>query len=109
MEVDHNYLVDHVNKVLLKAGAPIPAPAGCPTTLLFATEYDNLLLAKPGVKWPKMKDDVDIATFIKARDDYITFEFEKRIESRRPAGMGRRDDPAGRRHRANKSPDDHHR
>ena len=79
MEIDHDYLVDYENKVLLKAGAHIPAPAGCPTTLLFATEYDNLLLAKPGVKWPKMKDDADITTFIKARDDYITFEFEKRI------------------------------
>ena len=79
MEKDHEFLVDYVNKVLLKAGASIPAPSGCPTTLLFATEYGNLFLAKPGVKWPKMKDDADITTFIKARDDYIAFELEKRL------------------------------
>ena len=50
MEKDHEFLVDYVNKVLLKTGASIPAPSGCPTTLLFATEYGNLFLAKPGVK-----------------------------------------------------------
>ena len=79
MEDDHDYLVDYANKVLLKPGATIPAPTGCPTTLLFSTEYSNLFLATPGVKWPKMKDDADITTFIKARDDYIAFELEKRI------------------------------
>ena len=79
MESDHDYLVDYANKVLLKPGATIPAPTGCPTTLLFSTEYSNLFLAKPGVKWPQMKDDADITTFIKARDDYIAFELEKRI------------------------------
>ena len=79
MEIDRDYLVDYVNNLLLKVGAPIPAPAGCPTTLLFATEYDNLLLAKPGVKGPKMRNDADITMFIKACDNYITLEFEKCI------------------------------
>ena len=80
MEKDQNFLVDRINKVLLMEGPSIPAPTGCPTTLLFGTEYNNLFLAKPGAKWPKMKDDADITTFIKARDDYIQFELERRIE-----------------------------
>ena len=79
LEKVQNFLVDYVNKVLLMEGASMPAPSGCPTTLLFSTEYDNLFLAKPGVKWPKMKDDADITTFIKARDDYIAYELERRI------------------------------
>ena len=81
MEKDRDYLVDHANKVLLKTGSSVPAPTGCPTTLLYATEYSNLFLAKPGVKWPPMKDDADITLFIKARDDYIAYELEKRIAS----------------------------
>ena len=81
MEKDRDYLVDHANKVLLKPGSSIPAPTGCPTTILYATEYSNLFLAKPGVKWPPMKDDADITLFIKARDDYIAYELEKRIAS----------------------------
>ena len=60
-------------------GNTVPAPVGCPTTLLFATEYSNLYLATPGVKWSKMDDDADITTFIKARDDYLAFEMEKRM------------------------------
>ena len=79
METDRDYLVDPVNKVLLKTGSSIPAPTGCPTTLLYATEYSNLFLAKPGVKWPPMKDDADITLFIKARDDYIAYKLEQRI------------------------------
>ena len=79
MVEDHEYLVDYVNKVLLKTGDSIPAPSGCPTTLLHTTEYSNLFLATPGVKWSKMKDDADITTFIKARDDYMAFELEKQI------------------------------
>ena len=80
MEKVQNFLVDPIHKVLLMEGPSMPAPAGCPTTLLFGTEYDNLFLAKPGVKWPKMKNDADITTFIKARDDYIAYELERRIE-----------------------------
>ena len=65
------FLVDYEYKVLLKAGASIPAPAGCPTTLIFVTQYRNLFLAKPGTQWPKLKDDADTTMFIKAWDDYI--------------------------------------
>ena len=79
MVEEHDFLVDYVNKVLLKDGEAIPAPSGCPTTLIHTTEYSNLFLATPGVKWSKMKDDADITTFIKARDDYMAFELEKRI------------------------------
>ena len=79
MEEDGEFLVDYENKVLLKTGNTVPAPVGCPTTLLFATEYSNLYLATPGVKWSKMDDDADITTFIKARDDYLAFEMEKRM------------------------------
>ena len=79
MAKDHDYLVDYKNKVLLKAGASVPAPSGCPTTLLHSTEYASLFLATPGVKWSKMKDDADITTFIKARDDYLAFEIEKKL------------------------------
>ena len=79
MEEEYDFLVDYENKVLLKTGNSVPAPAGCPTTLLLATEYSNLFLATPGVKWSKMKEDADITTFIKARDDYLAFELEKKI------------------------------
>ena len=79
LEKDNNLLVDHINKVLLMEGPSVPSPAGCPTTLLWGTEYDELFLTKPGAKWPTMKNDVDISIFIRARDDYIAYEMEKKI------------------------------
>ena len=77
MKPENGYLVDRENKVLLKLGTSLPSPSGCPTALLYATEYKDLYLTGPGKNWPRMENDADIATFVRARDDYILFETEK--------------------------------
>ena len=77
----NGYLVDEEHKIILKKGSFVPAPQGCPTTLMYATEYPNLYLTEPGGKWPAMTTDLDFSEFVKARDDYIVYTFERQLQS----------------------------
>ena len=81
MKEENGYLVDRQHKVLLKKGSKVPSPQGCPTSLLFSTEYPHLYLApQHEIRWPRMTTDLDMAAFIRSRDDYLAFELEKKIE-----------------------------
>ena len=78
MREENGYLVDEVHKILLRKGALIPSPRGCPATSIFATEYPNIYLSDTQ-DWPSMGIDLDMAEYIRARDDYVTYFLEKKI------------------------------
>lgn len=70
----NGYLVDKEHKILLKKGTLVPETTGCPTTLLYSTEYPSLFQTTLGEEWLDMSNDLDLADFIKARNDYIMFQ-----------------------------------
>ena len=83
MNHENGYLIDETHKILLNATQKVPSPRGCPVTTIFATEYSNLYLATKQNGWPtmsKFNSDLDIASYVRSRDDYLTFQLEKKIE-----------------------------
>ena len=81
---ENGYLVNHKLKIILKIGQLMPTINRCPSTSVFATEYDNLFLTPitdvpQANNWPKMTDDLDMADYIKARDDYTLYSAEQKI------------------------------
>lgn len=86
---ENGYLVDTEHKILLKKGLPITPPQGCPTVEVFATGYANLFITKePNDGWNKLKGDVDITDYIRAGDDYLAYQLEKKmIEKRRTPSL----------------------
>jgi hypothetical protein len=76
---EDGYLIDTANKIILKKLGSMPAPTGCPNTAIFTTEYHNLFLANPDNSWPPMSSDADITDFIRARDNYIMHQLEKKM------------------------------
>merc|ERR1712115_682782 len=49
------YLVDRENKIILKKGALVSAGANCPAGMIQHTNYHQLYLAYPGVKFPQQR------------------------------------------------------
>lgn len=80
MEEENGYLIDKTHKILLKKLEKVPAGRACPTMTLYRTEYPQLYLSDTEV-WtgPEMGNDLEIEVYIKGRDDYITFELERKI------------------------------
>ena len=79
MEKEDGYLIDRTNKVLLKKGDPV-IPEGCPSQLAYSTEYDDIFLTAPDGSFPVMSDDADITSFVKALDNYIVYDFERKMQ-----------------------------
>ena len=80
MEEEEGYLIDRTHKILLKRGDPI-IPEGCPSQLAYATEYEDIYLTAPGGNFPSMSDDANIASFVKALDNYIVYDFEQKLSN----------------------------
>ncbi len=78
---EDGYLLDPTNKILLKKLKQDTTPAGCGKSIVWSTEYDNLFLSPDLQPWPDMTSDVDITDFIKARDDYIMWQMEKKLSA----------------------------
>lgn len=83
MVEQNDFLVDYMHKVLLKKRTAMPAPAGCPNTLLYATEYPDLYLTTPEQDFPKIKGDVNVVLFTMARDDFIVWEVERKLHDQK--------------------------
>ena len=80
MKEENGFLRNSDLNILLKKGEKAPAPPGCPSVNIWKTEYDNLFLSTSGEGWPVMTDDMDMADYIKARDDYIMYETERKFQ-----------------------------
>ena len=80
VEVEGNYLVDHINKVILKKLGEVPSPNGCPTTQLHSTPYEELFVAPTGLKFPDF-DATAIHTeiYIRGMSDYALYSAEKKL------------------------------
>ena len=76
-----DYLVDNDNKILLKKLEPVPTPNHCGQNIILSTEYQNLFLTTTTEPWDDMTTDVDITEFVEARDDYLMWTIEKKLES----------------------------
>ena len=84
MRRENGYLIDEAHKILLNVTQKVPSPRGCPVTTILATEYNNLYLSTTLTGWPAMSksnSDLDIASYVRSRDDYLTFQLEKKIET----------------------------
>ena len=82
------YLVDRENKIILKKGALVSTGANCPAGMIQHTNYHQLYLAYPGVKFPPATDEADVATYINGRDDYVLFEAENLVRKHRDVLQG---------------------
>ena len=80
VEIEGNYLVDHINKVILKKLGAVPSPNGCPTAQLHATPYEELFVAPTGLKFPDF-DATAIHTeiYIRGMSDYALYAAEKKL------------------------------
>ena len=77
--VDGEYWVDESANVVLKKMNQVAAPSGCPNILLSATEYDDVFLTEDGTPFEQLGEDMSLPVYVRARDDYIVFEMEKRL------------------------------
>ena len=79
MKEDNGYQIDETHKILLRKGTPVPSPRGCPTSTLYNTEYPNIYLSESR-DWPNLSGaELDMAEFVKARDNYLGFRLEEKI------------------------------
>ena len=76
---ESGYLVDRHNKIVLKKGALVSAGTNSPARMITHTNFHNLFLAAPNMKFPPVSDEADIATYVSACDDYILFEGENLV------------------------------
>ena len=69
-------LIDHKNKIIFNQTGIIPSPAGCPTTDLVKTEYDDLFLSTIPT-FPVTSDNLEIDRYINNRDNYLSYKTEQ--------------------------------
>ena len=74
-----DYLIDEESNMVLKKLGPVAAPSGCSSVLLHLTEYEDVYLTSDDTSFLPLGDGMQLATYIEARDDFIIYEAEKRI------------------------------
>ena len=74
------YWVDESRNVVLKKLGPVAAPAGCTNVLLHRTEYEGMFLTEDSTSFLPLGNDMKIANYIEARDDFIMYEVERKID-----------------------------
>ena len=78
---DENYWVDEVNNVVLKKLGPVAAPNGCSNVILHATEYEDIFISEDDTSssFLPLREEMRLAVYIAARDDFILFEAERKV------------------------------
>ena len=76
---ENDYWVDEVNSVVLKKLGTVAAPNGCASVILHATEYPDVFLTENSAQFLPLGDEMHVANYIAARDDFILFEAERKI------------------------------
>ena len=77
LEKENDYLIDHDQKLLFKKEDKAQLPDPCPPQgSLYFTEYSELYLTEESEF--DVVDEIDIALFVRARDDYISWQFERK-------------------------------
>ena len=74
------YWIDESRNVVLKKLGPVAAPAGCTNVLLHRTEYEGIFLTEDSTSFLPLGNNMKIANYIEARDDFIMYEVERKIE-----------------------------
>jgi len=72
MTTYRDYLVDKDNKIIIKKVSAMPAPSNCPSTLLYATEYNDLFITSGDISgFPELTNHLNFEDFVRCRDDYL--------------------------------------
>ena len=80
MTEDIGYWVDEKNSVVLKKLGPVAAPSGCASVILHNTEYEDLYLTEEDTGFETLQDEMQLSIYIAARDDFIMFEAERKVD-----------------------------
>ena len=76
-----DYWIDENANVVLKKMNQVAAPAGCPSLLLFATEYEDVFVtSSEDDTFEPPGENMLLPIWVACRDDFIVFEMEKKLK-----------------------------
>lgn len=79
-----DYWIDENAKVVLKKMNQVAAPAGCPSLLLHATEYEDVFItSSEDDTFEPLGENMLLPIWIACRDDFIMFEMELKLKKLR--------------------------
>ena len=72
-----NYWIDENAKVILRRMTQVAAPAGCPSLILFTTEYEDVFVtSSEDDTFAPLGENMQLPIWVACRDDFITYEME---------------------------------
>ena len=76
-----DYWIDENANVVLKKMNQVAAPAGCPSLLLFATEYEDVFVtSSEDDTFEPLGENMLLPIWVACRDDFIVYEMEKKLK-----------------------------
>ena len=79
-----DYWVDESANVVLKKMNQVAAPAGCPTVILYTTEYEDVFVtSSEDDTFEPLGENMLLPIWVACRDDFIVFEMERKLKKLR--------------------------
>ena len=79
-----DYWVDESANVVLKRMSQVAAPAGCPTVILYTTEYEDVFVtSSEDDTFEPLGENMLLPIWVACRDDFIVFEMERKLKKLR--------------------------
>ena len=79
-----DYWIDENANVVLKKMNQVAAPAGCPSLLLYATEYEDVFItSSEDDTFQPLGENMLLPIWVACRDDFIVFEMEMKLKGLR--------------------------